>query len=133
MYFSFDESYGKVGFDKEKNIVFVSFEGKITHEDYKQVWHALINEAVKHQCFNVYIDQSNVEKVGMESRAWVIANWLPRAKKELSEDTKVAVLSARQLFARFGGEYIANAASMVSSLNIRFFSTKEDAENWLKI
>jgi len=127
-----NESYGKVRLDTKEGIVYVYFLGKLTTDDYKSVWNALFQVALEKNVRKVFIDQSKIEKASMEARAWVVAKWFPRAKKNLPDNIYIGVLSSSSFFAKIGGEYIANAVSNMSKFTIKFFPSEDDGTQWLK-
>lgn len=128
-----NESYGSVRLDAENKIAYVYFMGKIATDDYKKIWNALLSIAVEKGLRKAFIDQSKIEKASIESRAWVVAKWFPKAKKNLPADNiNIAVLSSTSFFAKIGGEYIASAVKNMSKFNIKFFPTEADATKWLK-
>lgn len=127
-----NESYGKVRLDATEGIVYVYFLGKIATDDYKKVWNNLYQVALEKNIQKVFIDQSKIEKASMEARAWVVAKWFPKAKKNLPDNVFIGVLSSTSFFAKIGGEYIAKAVSNMSKFTIKFCPTEEEGTKWLK-
>ncbi len=128
-----NETYGSVRLDAQNKIVYVYFVGRIANDEYKNIWNALLSIAKDKGIVKVFIDQSKIEKVSIESRAWVVAKWFPKAKKNLPADNiHIAVLSSTSFFAKIGGEYIATAVKNMSKFSIKFFPSEAEGTKWLK-
>ncbi|WP_299453932.1 hypothetical protein [uncultured Microscilla sp.] len=127
-----NESYGSVRLDAHNRIVYVYFVGRISTDEYKNIWNALLSIATEKNLRKAFIDQSKIEKASIEARAWVVAKWFPKAKKNLPADNiNIGVLSSTSFFAKIGGEYIATAVKNMSKFNIKFFPTEAEGTKWL--
>ncbi len=95
------------------------------------MWNTLLEKIVEVGAKKMVADQSQMERSSMESKAWLVTNWLPRMRKRVGDHVKVAVVSSKNLFTKIGGEYIANAARKMTSFDVKFTSNSEEAVNWL--
>ncbi len=127
----FETDYTRIEYDSEHQIVILRLIGTISHEDYKTMWNTTFEKVQERQVIKLIADQTQLEKSSMESKAWLVAKWFPKTKKELSDDMKVALITSRSLFTRIGGEYIVNAVRSMSKFDIRIFKTIEAAYEWI--
>lgn len=127
----FEASYTRIEYDAEKGIIILRLLGEIQHEDYKHMWDTLLQEVTSRNLNKLLADQTGLEKSSMESKAWLVSKWFPKAKKSLGNDMKVALVSSKSLFTRIGGEYIVNAVKSMSKFDIRLFRNAEAAMEWL--
>ena len=129
--YSLRESYGEVAYDTEHNLLFLSFQGNIEKENYKKLWDGLFEEIVARKCRKVIIDQTQIGKVSMEARAWLVIKWIPKLQREIDSEAKVAVITARSITNKLGAQYLMGAVKKMSLLNIKAVNSLGEAQDWL--
>ncbi len=127
----FETNYTRIEHHPESEVIILRLIGNISHEDYKNMWETLLEKVLELKVNKLLADQTDLEKSGMESKAWLVAKWFPKAKKSLSDDMKVALVTSKSLFTRIGGEYIVNAVRSMSKFDIRLFRSVEAGMEWL--
>ncbi len=127
----FETDYTRIEYDSENEIVILCLIGNIAHEDYKTMWNTTFEKVQEKQAIKLIADQTLLEKSSMESKAWLVAKWFPKTKKELRDDMKVAMVTSKSLFTRIGGEYIVNAVRSMSKFDIKIFKNIEAAYEWI--
>ncbi len=127
----FEASYTRIEYDADKGIIVLRLLGEIQHEDYKSMWDRLLDEVTARNINKLLADQTGLQKSSMESKAWLVSKWFPKAKKILGDDMKVALVSSKSLFTRIGGEYIVNAVKSMSKFDIKLFRSIEAGMEWL--
>lgn len=130
--YSLQESYGEVACDSERNVLFLSFKGNIEKEDYKKLWDTLLEEIMARKSRKVIIDQTQIGKVSMDARAWLVIKWMPKLQRTIDSEAKVAVITARSITNKLGAQYLMGAVKKMSLLNIRVVNSLEEAESWFR-
>ena len=127
----YNKAFAEVSFDAAKALLYLELKGVIEGEDYREAFNTGLRFAIEKNAKRLLINQATMQKSTMEAKAWLITSWLPQVKKSISYDIKVAVILSKNLFTKIGGEFAINAARKLSKYDIKAFSSKEDAENWL--
>jgi hypothetical protein len=127
----FEKNFARISYETDKDLMFLELIGNIKHENYKETFDTLLEFAAQKSIKKLLVNQATLEKSGMDSKAWLITSWLPRVKKTLGEDIKVALILAKNLFTKIGGEYVVGAVRMISKFEVRTFSSLDDGRAWL--
>lgn len=127
----YESKITRIQYDQERKLIFFYLLGVIDHENYKIMWNTLLEKVIEVGVQKMVVDQSQMDRSSMESKAWLVTQWLPRARKRIGEEVRIAVVSSKNLFTKIGGEYIANAARKMTSFDIKFTSNTEEAISWL--
>lgn len=82
----------------------------------------------------IIIDQTKSKGGSMESRAWLIVNWLPELKKSLGEKKILVagVSEAKFGFKKFITQYLEQTIKKLTPFPIEIFENFEEATQWIK-
>lgn len=127
----FEADYTRIELDSENKTIVLRLLGSIKHEDYKAMWNRLLEELVKHGIKQMIADQTQMKHSSMESKAWLVTKWFPKAHREIGNHARVALIASRNMFNKIGGEYIAKAVSSMSNFQIHFVGDMAEAKEWL--
>jgi hypothetical protein len=127
----FEKPFTKIAYDADNGIMYMELIGVIKHDDYKEMFNTLMEKGLQKNIKKLLVNQATMEKSGMDSKAWLITNWLPRAKKNFGEDVKIALILSKNLFTKIGGEYVVGAVRLISKFEVRTFTAVEDGRIWL--
>ena len=127
----YDEAFAEISFDAAKALLYLQLKGVVEVENYREIFNKVLEFGNEKNIKCLLINQATLHKSTMESKAWLIASWLPTVKKTFQTDLKVAVILSKNLFTKIGGEFAANAARKLSKFDIKTFSTQAAAEEWL--
>lgn len=126
----YERDFVQISYSPKHELVTIKLINDIAKEDYKESWEVLLEEVIKKKNKNIIIDQRSMGRASIESRAWFVIKWLPRLKKEVSEDIQVAILPSRSIAAKLGIQYLMSAAKSVSNMNIKVLNSDEEALVW---
>jgi hypothetical protein len=122
-----DEEYGKLEYDSEKKYIKLTLIGDISDEDYKHIWDFGLEEAVKVNCGNVFVDQRQIGYIKMMSRAWLIIKWMPKSKQVMKgTERKLAIIPSTHVAHRTGLTYLLGALKRVLGYSFEFFESEEE-------
>ncbi len=127
----FQTEFTKIEYDANHQILIIHLIGAIKHEDYKFMWNKLLEKTLERNARKLIANQATMERSGMESKAWLVAKWFPKAHKRIGSDCAIAIVASKNLFTKIGGEYIANAVKNMSNFDIRFVPSVEAGVDWL--
>ena len=125
------KKYAEILHDEEKQIFHLIFKDDISDTDYKDVWEILLKSALENNSRKMIIDQRNIGKVNMSARAWLLTNWIPRAKKKLGNEFTAAILSSSYVIHKAGIRYLVSGIQKLTSFNIKFVESEHEGESWL--
>jgi hypothetical protein len=114
--------------------IYLEFIGKIDNTDFKDSYNILMGFILSKDAKAIIIDQTKSQGGSMESRAWLIVNWLPELKKSLGEK-KILVAGVSE--AKFGlkkfiTQYLEQTIKKLTPFPIEVFENLQDAISWIK-
>jgi hypothetical protein len=127
----YEQPFGRISYDAENDLIYLELIGDINKEDYRTIFNTTADLGAERKIKRLFANQSTMQKSSMESKAWLVTNWVPRVRKIFNDDMKAAILLSNNLFTKIGGEYIAAAVRKISGFNLRTFTNPDEARNWL--
>ncbi|TAF67489.1 MAG: STAS/SEC14 domain-containing protein [Cytophagales bacterium] len=127
----FETHYAYIEHDNKNDLIFLKMKNVVEHEEYKTMFLTVLEKFVEKKCYRLLVDQSDVQKSSMESRAWLVTKWIPMVRQEIGENAKCAVVLARNMFSKIGAQYVVGLVGTITRLDIKSFSNHEDAMHWL--
>jgi hypothetical protein len=127
----FSEAYGEILYEEDGNFMVMSWRGNVDEENYKRFWNALYDLLIEKNSNKLIIDQRQIGNVSMQSRAWFLIKWIPKAKKMRTEFT-CAVIASKHIFHSTGVHYLVNGAKKLTNYEIVLFQDKDEAVQFLK-
>ena len=127
----FETDFGRISYEAEHELIYLELIGDINKEDYKVVFNTTADLGVARKAKRLLVNQATMQKSSMESKAWLVTNWVPRVRKLFDDDMRAAIILSNSLFTKIGGEYIAAAVRKLSKFNLRTFTNAEDARTWV--
>ncbi|MCS6820369.1 MAG: hypothetical protein NZ551_00710 [Microscillaceae bacterium] len=127
----FEKPFGSVVYEPEHNICYLAIVGSPSFEEYKMIWLTGLDHATKRSSRRIIVDLSKMQKSGIDSKAWLVTSYLPKARKALGDNLKIAVLYSKSLFARIGTDYVVSAVKAVSRIEFKFVNSIEEAHAWI--
>ncbi|AFM05373.1 hypothetical protein Fleli_3032 [Bernardetia litoralis DSM 6794] len=122
-----DESYGKLEFDSKNRIIKLTLIGDISDENYKHIWNFGLEEAVKENCGNVFVDQRQIGYIKMMSRAWLMLKWMPKSKLVMKDtERKLAIIPSKHIVHQAGLNYLLDSLKKVLGYTFEFFESEEE-------
>jgi hypothetical protein len=114
--------------------IYLEFIGKIDNTDFKDSYNVLMGFILSKDAKAIIIDQTKSQGGSMESRAWLIVNWLPELKKSLGEKKILVagVSEAKFGFKKFITQYLEQTIKKLTPFPIEVFENLQDAVNWIK-
>ncbi|KOY87586.1 hypothetical protein AD998_16885 [bacterium 336/3] len=114
--------------------IYLEFIGKIDNTDFKDSYNVLMGFILSKDAKAIIIDQTKSKGGSMESRAWLIVNWLPELKKSLGEKKILVagVSEAKFGFKKFITQYLEQTIKKLTPFPIEVFENLQDAVNWIK-
>lgn len=114
--------------------IYLEFIGKIDNTDFKDSYNVLMGFILSKDAKAIIIDQTKSQGGSMESRAWLIVNWLPELKKSLGEKKILVagVSEAKFGFKKFITQYLEQTIKKLTPFPIEIFENLQDAVNWIK-
>ncbi len=126
-----ENDYIRIFHISDDEMIYVELLGSIPHEDYKTCFMAMIDKGVEKNIKRLLVNQSTMEKSGIDSKAWLITTWLPKAHKTFGDNMKVAILLSKNLFTKIGGEYVIKMVRALTKMNINSFTNMDEAKKWV--
>lgn len=126
-----ENQYIKIFHLPDDEMIYVELLGSIPHEDYKVCFMAMIDKGVEKGIKRLLVNQATMEKSGIDSKAWLITTWLPKAYKTFGDNIKVAIFLSKNLFTKIGGEYVIKMVRALTKMNINSFTDMDEAKKWL--
>ncbi|TAD90235.1 MAG: hypothetical protein EAY75_04600 [Bacteroidetes bacterium] len=127
----YEQPFGRISYEASADLIYLELLGEISKEDYKTVFNATGDLALQHNASRLLVNQATMQKSSMESKAWLVTNWLPRMRKVFQDNMRVSIILSNNLFTKIGGEYIAAAVRKISGFNLRTFIDAEEARTWV--
>ncbi|MDX2303322.1 MAG: hypothetical protein NW226_11000 [Microscillaceae bacterium] len=127
----YDKEYAEISYDASQNMLFLQLKGVIEGNQYRDTFHKVLEIGREKDIKYLLVNQATMQKSSMESKAWLIASWLPLVKKTFKEDIRVAIILSKNLFTKIGGEFVVSAVRKLSRFEVKTFSTAEEAQTWL--
>lgn len=127
----FNSDYAIISYNKAEGIMYMELRGVIEGEDYRRAFNTLRDIVLEMKVKKVLINQATMKKSSMESKAWLVANWLPNSSKILDFKIRVSLILSKNLFTKIGGEFVVGAARKIIKFDIKTFSDYDEAKKWL--
>jgi hypothetical protein len=127
----YEQPFGRICYDVSCDLIYLELLGEISKEDYKTIFNVTGDLGVKHNISRLLVNQATMQKSSMESKAWLVTNWLPRMRKVFQDNMRVSIILSSNLFTKIGGEYIAAAVRKISGFNLRTFTDADEARTWV--
>ena len=127
----YEQPFGRISFDEATELIYLELLGDINKEDYKTIFNTTGDLGVKYNIRRLLVNQATMQKSSMESKAWLVTNWLPRMRKVFHDKMRVSIILSNNLFTKIGGEYIAAAVRKISGFNLRTFTNEDEARAWV--
>ncbi|MEL6533853.1 MAG: STAS/SEC14 domain-containing protein [Bacteroidota bacterium] len=111
----------------------IALIGKIDQADYQEAFLTYL-ELTESRGYQIALfNNSHLEEDTMQSRAWFIANFLPRSMKRIrSIHYRAAVVAPINRFQRMITEMVAKGARALGKpMTVEFFDSTTDALRWL--
>lgn len=114
--------------------IYLEFIGKIANTDFKDSYNTLMKFVLSKDAKAIIIDQTKSQGGSMESRAWLIVNWLPELKKSLGEKKILVagVSEAKFGFKKFISQYLEQTVKKLTPFPIEIFDSLEEAAKWIQ-
>jgi hypothetical protein len=114
--------------------IYLEFIGKIANTDFKDSYNTLMEFVSSKDAKAIIIDQTKSQGGSMESRAWLIVNWLPELKKSLGEKKILVagVSEAKFGFKKFISQYLEQTVKKLTPFPIEIFDSLEEATKWIQ-
>ncbi|TAE10994.1 MAG: hypothetical protein EAZ95_14180 [Bacteroidetes bacterium] len=127
----YEQPFGRITYEPENEMIYLELIGEINKEDYKIIFNATADLGVERKIKRLLVNQATMQKSSMESKAWLVTNWIPRVRKAFNDDMRASIILSNNLFTKIGGEYIASAVRKISGFNLRTFTNPDDARAWV--
>jgi|GEM_PF-2166725 len=127
----YEKDFGRISYEIEQDLIYLELIGDINKEDYKELFNMTAELGVERNIKRLLVNQVTMQKSTMESKAWLVTNWVPRVRKLFHDDMRAAIILSNSLFTKIGGEYIAAAVRKLSKFNLRTFTNSDDARSWV--
>lgn len=127
----YEQDFGRISYEAENNLIYLELIGDINKEDYKTIFNTTADLGLERGIKRLLVNQATMQKSSMESKAWLVTNWVPRVRKLFNDDMRAAVILSNSLFTKIGGEYIAAAVRKLSKFNLRTFTNADEARTWV--
>ncbi len=126
-----ENDYIKIFHEQENDMIYVELLGSIPYEDYKKCFMAMLDKGIEKNIKLLLVNQSTMEKSGIDAKAWLVTTWLPKVHKTFGDNVKVAILLSKNFFTKIGGEYIIKMVKSLTRMNINSFTNIDEAKKWL--
>jgi hypothetical protein len=127
----FNEAFGEILHEPDGNFLVMNWRGSVDEENYKRFWNTLFDLIIEKNSNKLIIDQRSIGNVSMQSRAWFLIKWIPKAKRYRPEFT-CAVIASKHIFHSTGVHYLINGAKKLTNYDIVLFQSTEEASAYLK-
>lgn len=127
----FEKEFAKLFYEEADRLMYLELIGVIGSQEYRETFTTLLQKAIEKNINKLLVNQATMEKSSMESKAWLIASWMPKVKKQFGDDIRVALLLSKNLFTKIGGEYIVGVVRTLGRFDIKAFGNMEEARNWV--
>lgn len=121
----------KIQHHPEHNVLVMRFIGDLSDETYREMWHKSLEFAVQNKTRKFLIDQSQIGKVSLMARSYVVVNVFPKIKKELGTRLFGAILASDNMANRSGAQFLLKAFKKFFGLEADFFNNDEECLAWL--
>jgi hypothetical protein len=128
------ERHATVEYDKENDAICITWRGLIMLEDFKSTMHAALEAFHEHKAKHWIIDQTMRQAVHPDINEWVVESFYPLMIDAKQEDSKIAVIVSKDVFARFSMRNQTD--SLVGKyegkmLPFGYFDSLTDTKEWL--
>ncbi len=127
----YEKDFGRISYEIENELIYLELIGDISKENYKEIFNTTAELGVERGIKRLLVNQATMQKSSMESKAWLVTNWVPRVRKIFNDDMRASIILSNSLFTKIGGEYIAAAVRKLSKFNLRTFVNADDARAWV--
>lgn len=124
------ENFGELLYNEEFGYLTMVWAGNVDEENYKKYWNTLYDFILNNGIKKLIIDQRNIGNVAMQSRAWFLIKWVPRAKKAVN-NFNCAVVASKHIFHSTGVHYLISGAKKITNYDIVLFQSMEEAESYM--
>jgi len=122
-------SFADVLFEEELNIIKIIWKAKCSSEEYRHTFEIVHNAIKKHKIENFLSDIRKQAVISPEDRKWFQEQCIPKAMKAGLKCG--AVVFDGGIFKLYYLNHISNVSKKLN-LPFKFFTSIEEAENWLK-
>ncbi|MCC5946126.1 MAG: hypothetical protein JJT94_14445 [Bernardetiaceae bacterium] len=129
------ERHATVEYDKESKAICITWRGFIMLDDFKNTMLTALEAFHEHRAKHWIIDQTMRQAVQPAINEWVINEYYPMMIDAKQEDSKIAVIVSKDVFARFSMRNQAD--SLVGKYEGRmlpfgYFESLTDTKKWLQ-
>lgn len=123
-----------ISYFPDLNALYLSFVGKIGNVEYKDTFNELLAYIIEKNVDIVITDQTQSKGGSMDSRAWLVVNWLPELKKVIGEKpfTIVGISEAKIGLKKFISQYLEQTFKKLTPFPVEVFENFDEAITWIK-
>jgi hypothetical protein len=125
----FDKDYAKLEFDKEKNVLELTWKRWVKSHEYREAFTISRDFIVKNGVSNWISDIRNQGVIAPGDSQWLTKEVLPHVIK--AGLNKIAVIMDKDIFKKYYVNNIERAESF-GGLTMHYFDSMEHAEEWLE-
>ncbi len=113
------------------HLLLVVWTRAIMHQDYRELWDAILPIAQQYQVTRWLLDQRLMGAMSPQDMQWVVEDWYPRSVRLLGNTRRSAILVSKNVFGELTVKKAMSNLKQSQNLDMAYFTDIDAARSWL--